>query len=172
MLKLQSNEPVIVQLDGGATVELSPVTPAIVAAGRSATRKSVDDGTLDYDIATLAFSEGVLRAAIRSWEGIGNAGGEALECNPETIALALADPDFFGRLETAYVIPIAEREYEKNVSAASSAGTSAAATAASNTASSAADSAKTAKTPAKRRAQKKAAAKPRTRKKTAEPKAS
>lgn len=135
MLRLQSGDPVKVDLGDGASVTLAPPSPKIVASGRRATRLALnDDIELAGDMASLAFSEGVLRAAIRDWTGIGDASGKALECTPENVAAALSDPGFFDRLERGYVIPIIEREAEKNASAASSAGTSARATAGKATA--------------------------------------
>lgn len=141
MLKLQSSEPVTVEIGGGANVTLDAPSPRIVAAGRRAARLALnDDIELAGEMASLAFSEGVLRAAIREWKGIGDADGKPLPCNPETVAAALGDPHFFDALERGYVVPIIARETEKNVSAASSAGTSAAATAGNATASSRAGS--------------------------------
>lgn len=137
MLRLQSNEPVTVDLGDGASVTLDPPSPRIVAAGRRAARLALNaDIELAGDMASLAFSEGVLRSAIRGWAGIGDAKGKALDCTPESVATALTDPGFFDALERGYVIPIIEREAEKNASAASSAGTSARATAGKGTASS------------------------------------
>lgn len=135
MLTLQSREPVTVTLSGGATVTLEPPSPRIVAAGRQAVREALqDDADLPAMLAGLAYSEGVLRAAIREWKGIGGPDGKALECTPETIRAALGDTAFFDALDTAYVLPIVMREREKNAFAASSAGTSARATAGNNTA--------------------------------------
>lgn len=137
MLKLQSVDPVVVDLGDGASVTLHAPSPRIIAAGRRAARLAHnDDADIDGALASLAFSEGVLIAAIQSWTGIGDANGKALECTPETVAVALTDTVFFDTMERRYVIPIIMREAEKNASAASSAGTSARATAGKGTASS------------------------------------
>ncbi len=140
MLKLTDTAPVAVAV-GEATVTLAAANPRIVAAGRAAVRRALDeDADLEPQIATLAFSEGVLIAAITGWEGIGSAGGDPLDCSKTNVALALQDTLFFDTLDREYVIPIYRREQEKNASAVSSAGTSAGATAGKTIAGSAAGS--------------------------------
>ena len=152
MLTLQGGEPVVVDLGEGAAIELAPPSPRIVAAGRQASRRALDDDAdLSPSMAMIAFSEGVLMAAITGWTGIGNNAGEALECTAETKRLALSDITIFDRLDEEYVIPMMARETEKNGSAASSDGISTEATAAKGTASSAAASKPAAKKTAKKR---------------------
>ena len=139
MLTLTASEEVTVKLAGGAEIDLAPPSPRIVAAGRQASRRALDDDAdLSGAMAMVAFSEGVLRAAILRWRGIGGADGEALDCTSETVALALRDIGIFDALDAGYVIPMMARETEKNVSAASSAGTSKRATAGKDIAGSAA----------------------------------
>lgn len=143
MLRLSGNAPVTVDLGGGASVTLAAPTPRILAAGRQASRQALmDNAELSGSLAMVAFSEGVLCEAITGWTGIGDETGEELACDPENVALALCDVAFFDRLDAAYVIPMIERESEKNASAASSDGTSEAATAGKTTAGSAAATAK------------------------------
>lgn len=150
MLKLTGTAPIEISV-GDATVTLAAPSPRIVAAGRRASRQAMDeDADLDWQIATVAFSEGVLAAAITGWEGIGTSEGEALDCTKDNIALALQDTLFFDALDREYVLPIYQREREKNASAVSSAGTSAGATADKTTAGSAAATKRLAKPKAAR----------------------
>lgn len=135
MLKLTGNQSRTVELADGASIDLAPATPRIMAAGRRAVREAMDsDADLAPDIAALIFTEGVLVEAITGWKGIGDADGKAVALSPETVLQVLADPYIFGKLEAEYVHPISRREMEKNASAVSSAGTSAAATAGKTTA--------------------------------------
>jgi len=170
MLRLTGTAPVEIAV-GDAKVTLAAPSPRILAAGRQAVRKALDeDADLEPQIATLAFSEGVLAAAITGWEGIGTAAGRQLECTKANIALALQDTLFFDTLDREYVLPIYQREREKNASAVSSAGTSAGATAGKTTAGSAAGTKAVAKAKAKKPTKRSTKSSPRrtaTKKKTA-----
>lgn len=140
---LQTAERQTVDFPGGAQIHLAPVSPRIIAAGRQASRQARDDDPgISPQLAMIAFSEGVLAAAITGWSGFGLSETEPLECTPANVRIALGDVGVFDRLDAEYVVPILMREAEKNVSAASSNGTSTEATAANDIANSPAASGK------------------------------
>lgn len=128
------------EIADGAKVILRAPEPSIIAAGRAEASKSLlDDADVPFHTAAHAFSKGILLAAVKDFTGIGDADGEPLECTPENVELLLRDIFVFDRLDAEYVVPIAKREEEKNVSAASSDGTTEKETAAQTIADSPAD---------------------------------
>ena len=73
MLKLSGTQPIIIAIAEGASVTLEAPSPRIMAAGRAASRALLnDDADLNPDELALAFSEGILTAAITGFEGIGD----------------------------------------------------------------------------------------------------
>lgn len=98
---------------------------------RAATGDQDDDAPLSMELleaAGDALSDSLLMSGIIAWEGVGDAAGNVAPVTPETIALFLADPVRFEKLDNAYVQPFVRRQMEKNGLSPSPNGISAGAT--------------------------------------------
>ncbi len=140
----------------GVRVQFAPVALPAVRAGKAAGSK-VMSAEGDAEEIGDAYSYEVIRRGIVAWEGVvDDATEEPIPVTPETVELALADPDFFAAADRVYVLPFARQSAEKNGFAVSPSGTGGAVTGASATARShaarrKATAAKSAPTPSKRR---------------------
>ncbi len=147
MYQLTKNEPEWRPLFPGVEMLFAPASREIVLAGRKASRAFIDEQPEDalYDAmgSGAAFSLGVLQAAVLDFKGIGNPEGDALKFSPDALATALNDPHIFDAADRVYVVPIMQRDREKNVSATSPGGTSTKVTVDKTTAASAAKPLKT-----------------------------
>ncbi|MBV2148620.1 hypothetical protein KRZ98_10015 [Sphingobium sp. AS12] len=90
-----------------------------------------DDAPLPTDLIEQAgdiLSESLLIAGIDDWRGVGDSDGNPVTVTPERLAIFLADPIRFERLDEAYVRPFVMKELEKNGSSPLPNGISAGAT--------------------------------------------
>ena len=90
-----------------------------------------DDAPLPNDLIEQAgdiLSESLLMAGIDDWRGVGDSDGNPVMVSPERLAIFLADPIRFERLDEAYVRPFVMKELEKNGSSPLPNGISAGAT--------------------------------------------
>lgn len=84
---------------------------------RAAAGDQDDDAPLSMEMleaAGDALSDTLLMSGIIAWEGVGDAAGTVAPVTPENIALFLADPVRFEKLDNAYVQPFVRRQMEKN----------------------------------------------------------
>ncbi len=124
-----SNEPRWHDLAPGVRVKLRPLTTALMVATRSDPDvEAVPDGTSD-ETRALIFAKALARRAVLDWEGIGDAGGNAIAPSPEAIDALLDIWPIFEAFQLVYVSKGLLLEQEKNVSALSPNGVSAGATA-------------------------------------------
>lgn len=146
--------------DPAVRVRFAPVTPGMKRRAKHAAGKALGDADIKaMDVLELAdigdvFSRELLRLAIVEWDGVGDADGNPVEITPPlderlktsdkadrptgTIDLFLAHDEMFEAADRLYVMPIVDRDREKNASAASPSGTGEAATRAKTIARSAA----------------------------------
>lgn len=90
-----------------------------------------DDAPLPNELIEQAgdiLSETLLMAGIDDWRGVGDSDGNPVMVSPERLAIFLADPIRFERLDEAYVRPFVMKEMEKNGSSPLPNGISAGAT--------------------------------------------
>jgi hypothetical protein len=128
-------------------VAFAPVGPKALRQARRAVAEILRTGGPDaMEDAGDAFTQALIRAGIRAWEGIGNLAGEIvapthdvehrdedgalLRVEPGTISLFLADARLVEAADREYVLPWTRLDAEKNGYAPSPDGISARATAA------------------------------------------
>ncbi|CCW20162.1 hypothetical protein EBBID32_45330 [Sphingobium indicum BiD32] len=131
--------------DQAATGDLPAVEVRFVPIGRVALRNARraaataigsalpddDDAPLPIDLIEQAgdiLSESLLMAGIDDWRGVGDSDGNPVTVTPERLAIFLADPIRFERLDEVYVRPFVMKELEKNGSSPLPNGISAGAT--------------------------------------------
>ncbi len=120
-----TNAPRWHDLAPGVQVQLRPLTTALMVATRSdPVVEAVPDDASDEERA-VAFAKALARRAIISWEGIGDADGNAIEPSPEAIDALLDIWPIFEAFQLTYVSKGLLLEREKNVSAPSPSGPSA-----------------------------------------------
>lgn len=144
MHKTQSPEPRWLDFADAGLVGVralfAPVSPIALRDARKAARKAVvalpDPTPAEItDVAAFAFSEALIRACLRGWEGIAapkedpadDADDVELVFSPEGVAVFLADPPLFDAADVLFVTAYVQRDAEKNASSASPPGTAAAA---------------------------------------------
>lgn len=145
MLILTKNEPAWVDLLPGVRVQFAPVTRAMKRKARQAAREVLGDVLSIEDVGSdqlfemgEAFSRALIRLGIVDWDGIGDPKGKAMAVSAETVEMFLENEDCFEAADALYVMPVVERDREKNALSASPDGTGKAATRAKTTAGSAA----------------------------------
>ncbi|WBQ17469.1 hypothetical protein [Sphingobium yanoikuyae] len=107
-------------------VRFVPIGRVALRTARRAAAAAIGAELPDDDEATLSpelmekagdiLSESLLTSGIDQWRGVGDAAGEPVDVTPERLALFLADPIRFEKLDEAYVRPFVLKELEKNVS--------------------------------------------------------
>ena len=139
-------EPFWLDIMPGVRVLFAPITRSAVRDARLAAGEALveaGDAPKAAALAGDAFSEALLRAGLRGWEGIGDDEGVPLGFSSEAVSLVLSEPILFEAVDRAYVGPFVSRDQEKNVSAPSPNGSSAGATGGRPTAPTAPASART-----------------------------
>jgi hypothetical protein len=118
----------------GVRVCFAPVGKKAARAGGEAVRDILvaDEGAVVA--ASDAIGESLLRHGIVAWEGVGDADGNPLPVNSETVEAFIANADAYGAADQAYITPWIMRDREKNASAGSLPGTGAVETPAKDTA--------------------------------------
>lgn len=118
----------------GVRVKFAPISRGGVRAAHASSRAALQADLDDKEEAGDQYSIAMLSRGIVAWEGVGDADGKVLPVTPESVALALDDPDFFAAADRAYVLPYALRSAEKNGLSVSPSGIGEAGTAARATA--------------------------------------
>ncbi|ASY44982.1 hypothetical protein CJD35_11430 [Sphingobium xenophagum] len=119
-------------------VHFVPIGRVALRNARRAAASAIGSGLPDDDDAPLPnelveqagdiLSESLLMAGIDDWRGVGDGDGNPVTVTPERLAIFLADPIRFERLDEAYVRPFVMKELEKNGSSPLPNGISAGAT--------------------------------------------
>jgi len=129
MLKLNlKSEPEWIDLPRGVRLNVLPYSTLVALAARDDVRmrQAAKSGVSHVE---LSFVSGVAvaRAAIIAWEGVGDANGDPVDANPDTIAQLMNAPDMYDAFFLTYLVPALVLDDEKNGSAPSQNGTTAAA---------------------------------------------
>ncbi len=127
MLRIErTRTPETIDLGDGAALHLrQPDVADIVIARTAAADTLLDLEDDDRGAAFRAtFARKLLSRCLTSWEGIGDADGNAIEPSPDAVESLLAIPRVFDLVETKLVLPIFLRSEEKNASSPSLNGTS------------------------------------------------
>lgn len=139
----------------GVRAKFAPMTRAMrrraARAARAAAGELPDPGaelTPEMEDALYAAGEvssamlirlGLIECKVPEWEGVLDQDGAPLPLTEDTVDIVLANEEFLEAAERAYLLPIFERDAEKNGYSASPNGTGEAGTPASDIASSSAD---------------------------------
>ena len=124
-----TNEPRWHDLVPGVSVQLRPLTTALMVATRSdPTVEAIPENASDEERA-VAFGKALARRAVLAWEGIGDADGKPINPSPEGIDALLDVWPIFEAFQLTYVSKGLLLEQEKNVSASLPNGPSAGASA-------------------------------------------
>lgn len=124
MLKIQSGgRDIPVSLPGGASIVFRTAKPtAGMVAARRAAGLIIEAGG-DAADASVAFTVALATWGAVSWEGIGDDAGEILPLTPENLELLMTEvPEAYRLIDQGFVIPILNRDAEKNASAPSPVG--------------------------------------------------
>lgn len=109
------------------SVQFAPATRAMKRRAAAAMRAVLDQAGADDATATVealdAFSRALLREGIMAWKGIGGADGKPIPVTPDNVEMFLAEDRLFAPADLVYVVPILNRDREKNGSSASRSGT-------------------------------------------------
>ncbi len=112
-----SNAPQWCDLIPGVRVRLRPLTTALMVSARGDPAiADLPEGAATEE-AALAMAKALARRAILSWEGIGDADGNAIEPSPEAIDALLDIWPAFEAFQTTYVAKALLLDAEKNASA-------------------------------------------------------
>ena len=124
-----TNQPRWHDLVPGVRARLRPLTTALMVATRSdPVVETLPDEASDEERA-VAFAKALARRAVLSWEGIGDADGNAIDPSPNSVDALLDIWPIFEAFQQTYVSKGLLLEQEKNVSASSPSGPSAGASA-------------------------------------------
>jgi len=124
-----TNQPRWHDLVPGVRAQLRPLTTALMVATRSdPVVETLPDEASDEERA-VAFAKALARRAVLSWEGIGDADGNAIDPSPNSVDALLDIWPIFEAFQQTYVSKGLLLEQEKNVSASSPSGPSAGASA-------------------------------------------
>ncbi|MCQ0091302.1 hypothetical protein [Roseovarius sp. M141] len=124
-----TNEPRWHDLVPGVRVQLRPLTTALMVATRSDPAVEEVPGKASDEERAVAFAKALARRAVLSWEGIGDADGNAIDPSPDAIDALLDIWPIFEAFQLTYVSKGLLLENEKNVSASLPSGPSAGASA-------------------------------------------
>ncbi|MDF1716903.1 MAG: hypothetical protein P1U75_09565 [Antarcticimicrobium sp.] len=112
-----TNAPRWHDLAPGVRVQLRPLTTALMVATRSdAAVEAVPEEASDEERA-VAFAKALARRAVLSWEGIGDADGNAIDSSPEAVDALLDIWPIFEAFQLTYVSKGLLLDQEKNGSA-------------------------------------------------------
>ena len=117
MLKLAfDREPFWLDLLPGVRVQFRPITVAAILLARTAAADVLRAGGDDAMVnAGCAFTRSLAHSGIAAWEGIGDADGNPVEPNKDTIDAALEVWSLFDAVDRLYVGPALLQDAEKNV---------------------------------------------------------
>jgi hypothetical protein len=121
-------EPQWLDLATGVRIRVAPLTTAIMAAARADPDVEALGEDPAQDALAIALAKAIAVNVILDWEGVGDADGNPVEPNPQTIGALLDLWPMFEAFQLEYVAKGLLLEQEKNVSAPSPNGTSAGAT--------------------------------------------
>ncbi|WP_210879987.1 hypothetical protein [Roseovarius autotrophicus] len=126
MLRLNLvREPYWLDLGLGVSVQVEPLTTALMVAARSdPAMRGLPEGANDDEIAVI-FGKTLAERAILDWEGVGDAEGNPTPVTPEGITALLDIWPIFEKFQMNYVASGLEIELEKNASAPSQTGSGA-----------------------------------------------
>lgn len=124
-----TNMPRWHDLAPGVRVQLRPLTTALMVATRSDPAVEALPENVSDEERAVAFAKTLARRAILAWEGIGDAGGNAIGPDPTAIDALLDIWPIFEAFQLSYVSKGLLLDAEKNVSAPSPNGASAGASA-------------------------------------------
>src|SRR6056297_3194485 len=130
MLRLDlSREPRRVELLPGATLELAPLTTAVMTAAQTdAAVLDLPEDATDAETA-LAVAKALARRLVLDWDGVGDADGAPIPVSPEAVDALLDLWPAFEAFQAKVVAKALLLDAEKNVSAPSPNGATAGATA-------------------------------------------
>lgn len=130
MIRLNlSNRPEWLELVPGLSLELAPLTTALMVAARADPALGNLPETASTEDMALAMAKALARLAILDWEGVGDEDGIALPLSPEGIDALLEIWPVFEAFQARYVARGLLLDAEKNASAPLPSGPSAGATA-------------------------------------------
>jgi hypothetical protein len=101
----------------GVRAQLRPLTTALMVATRSDPDLELLAAEASDEERAVAFAKALARRAVLSWEGIGDADGNAIDPSPEAVDALLDIWPIFEAFQLTYVSRGLLLEQEKNVSA-------------------------------------------------------